>query len=180
MMEGIIGSPDNEKESWAEDLESPKWSAERLEEGKQAFFPFSFFFLSCSRSFVFASFREPRWTALAHLTPWEAAREIWRGGRVRKGFGSERRPGELWPLSGSPWWLLLCLSFFSDVCRSFLSLFFGSRTLFCPADLATDNPHTPKTLMFILQASQKQLFMWGKKKALTVFPVVLYCKVMYS
>lgn len=64
-------------------------------------------------------------------------------------FGSERRRGELWPLSGSPWWLLLCLLSLQTFVAHF-SLFLCSQTVFCPADPATDPPPKKHSLMLKL------------------------------
>lgn len=110
-IEGIISSLKMKRESWAEwwttwseESKVICWEADRE---KQAFLGTAFIcaFVSLWR----------RWTTLAHPAPWEAARE----GRISKGFGSERRQGELWPHSGSPWRLPLRLCWTQDSCHSF-------------------------------------------------------------
>lgn len=68
-----------------------------------------------------------------HPAPWEAARE----GRARKSFGSEWKQGELWPLSGSPWRLLLCCSCTPRQLSLILPLFFCSA-LFSLRTIATE------------------------------------------
>lgn len=68
------------------------------------------------------------------------------GGWTSKGFGSKTRWGELWPLSGSPWWLLLCLLSHQTFVAHF-SLSFSARGLFCPADMATDSQTPQKNIL---------------------------------
>lgn len=159
MTEGIIGGSENEKENRAEPPSDegrriwgdkrPKWSAERPG-GKTGFF------LSCSFICLCLSGR----AKVIHVCPSNAVgsspRDL-KGGWSSKGFGSETRRGELWPLSGSPWWLLLCLLSHQTFVAHF-SLSFSACGLFCPEDMATDSQPPPPTFWpTTLQSS----LMWG-------------------
>lgn len=148
MTEGIIGGSENEKENWAEPPNDerrriwgdkrPKWSAERPGEKTGFFLSHSFICLCLSGR-----------AKVIHVCPSNAVGSSpgdLRGGWTSKGFGSKTRWGELWPLSGSPWWLLLCLLSHQTFVAHF-SLSFSARGLFCPADMATDSQTPQKNIL---------------------------------